>query len=63
MEDSSLGNAGMAPTQSGRIMRCFELSFPFLFFLEFLVNKPIRPLLDISLLGLYLLFFNDFLVR
>jgi len=25
--------------------------------------KPIRPVLDVSLLGLYLLFFNDFLVR
>jgi len=26
-------------------------------------NKPIHPVLDVSLLGLYLLFFDDFLVR
>jgi len=26
-------------------------------------NKPIRPVLDVSLLELYFLLFNDFLVR
>jgi len=28
-----------------------------------IIIKPIRPVLGVSLLGLYLLFFNDFLVR
>jgi len=28
-----------------------------------LYYMPLRPVLDVSLLGLYLLFFNDFMIR